>query len=265
MTGPHDWFEQLTLDPGAHPVAMGTRSLGERSWLVKDDEFDADLAIKRELLAAHRDQVLYTTERSAEAADMLAELVGAEPDATMHGVERAALAVQEDLCLLRRRDDGWILDASCLCFPTRWHLRDKVDQHIAVVHGPVDGYDPRITQRVDQLFDRLTDRPVWRRNWFLMTDTTLFQPDRPATETIIAADQVLDDLYIRSERQTLRTLTPDWIVFTIRIQQKTLGELLTTPHRTAAFATWVRNVSDDFGRRRHLTDPQRQELLAALT
>jgi len=244
---------------------MGTRSLGQRPWLIADDDFDRDLQLKRELLAERRQQVLHTTDPSRPAATQLAEMVGADPDSTEHPIEAAALAVQEDLCLLERKFTGWFVDASCLCFPTRWHLQAKVNQHIADVHGPVDGYDPRITTRVDQLFDRLTERPVWRRNWFLMTDTALHQPDRPLTETIVASDRVRQDLFIRSERQTLRALSQDWIVFTIRIQQKPVGELLTTPDREAAFANWVRNVSTDFGLRRHLTDPQRREILAALT
>lgn len=140
----------------------------------------------------------------------------------------------------------------------------KVGQHIAVVHGPVRGYDERVSTKVDTLFDRLTDRPVWRRNWFLMTDPTLFQPDRPAHETVIPADQVLDKMYIRSERQTLRRVIDDWIVFTIRIQQEPLRRLLTTDARRLAFVDWAANVSPDFGARRHLSDAQRSELLAAL-
>jgi len=264
VTDPHDWFDELALNPGAHPVAMGTRSLGDRPWLVRDNEFERDIGIKRDLLSSQRTQVLHTTEASGEAAAMLSELVEARPASNQHPIESAALAVQEDLCLLERRDDGWYLDASCLCFPTRWHLQDKVGHHIATVHGPVDGYDPRITAKVDRLFDQLTERPVWRRNWFLMTDPTLHQPDRPVTETIIESDRVHSDLYVRSERQTLRALTADWIVFTIRIQHRTLGQLLTNGDRTTAFANWVQNVSDDFGRRRHLTMPQRTELLTAL-
>jgi hypothetical protein len=258
-----DWFDELVLDPAAHPVAMGIRSLGDRPWLVHDADRSREIELKTELLASNRDAVLHTTDASVPAAAALAQLVGAEPS-DVHPIERAALAVQADLCLLQRRESGWFLDASCLCFPTRWHLREKVGHHIAHVHGPVDGYHPRITNKVDQLFDRLTERPVWRRNWFLMTDPTLHQPDRPPTETIIPADRVMTELYVRSERQTLRRVIDDWVVFTIRIQQLPLGQLLTSTDRSAAFAGWVEHVSDDFGRRRHLTPPQRHELLTAL-
>jgi len=261
---PIAWFDELHLDPLAHPVAMGTRSLGERPWLLIDGRQSAELELKDQLLVDHRDQVLHLTEDSRPAALELARRVGVTLDSDLHPLEQVARSVQEDLCLLRRRDDGWHLDASCLCFPTRWHLQEKVGLHIAQVHGPVDGYDPRITAKVDRLFDQLTERPVWRRNWFLMTDPTLYQPDRPEREVVISSANVDTELFIRSERQTLRRLSPQWIVFTIRIQQEPLGRLLTDGVRRAAFATWVRDVSGDFGARRHLSPPQRAELLDSL-
>lgn len=243
---------------------MGTRALGDRPWLVADEHRDVELAIKHDLLASRREQVLHVTQHSVDAATELARLVGADASDGVHPIESAARFVQEDLCLLQRLPTGWHLDASCLCAPTRWHLQHKVGQHIALVHGPVRGYDERITGKVDQLFDRLTDRPVWRRNWFLMTDTTLFQPDRPEHETLIKADRVLDDMWIRSERQTLRRVIDDWVVFTIRVQQQPLRQLLTTDARRLEFVGWVANVSPDFGVRRHLSDAQRAELLAGL-
>ena len=249
---------------------MGTRALGDRPWLVSDEHRRDELALKAQLLDAQRDSVIALTDDSRDASLVLLDLVeqngnGSDhPPATDHPLEHAALSAQEDLCLLQRRPDGWHLDASVLCFPTRWRLHEKVGHHIAEVHGPVEGYDPLIVTKVDRLFDQLTERPVWRRNWFLMTDPTLYQPDRPEHETIIDRSDVRSDLYIRSERQTLRRLDEGWIVFTIRIQQKPLGELLTTNDRTHQFAHWVEHVSSNFGLRRHLTEAQRTELVAGL-
>jgi len=258
-----DWFDELDLRPDAHPVAMGTRALGARPWLVGDSQRDAYLATKADLLTNARNQVLHVTEHGADAAEILAGLVGAA-SGNEPAIERAARVVQEDLCLLQRRDDGWYLDTSCVCFPTRWHLPQKVGHHIAAVHGPVDGYDPRITGKVDRLFDQIGERPVWRRNWFLMTDPTLYQPDRPAVETIVDRAKIHTDMFIRSERQTLRQVTSGWVVFTIRIQQHRLGDLLTTEARADSFARWVDRVPPELGERRHLTGTQRRELLAGL-
>lgn len=256
------WFDELDLDFSSHPVAMGTRSLGDRPWLIRDERSETELAIKADLLTAERNIVYSASADCAPAATELAGLVKASGQ--RHPLEEAARSVQEDLCLLERRSDGWYLDSGCVCFPTRWQLPAKIGRHITAVHGPVEGYEERIAGRVDRLFDQLTDRPVWRRNWFLMSDPTLFQPTQPKREPVIPVDRVATDLFIRSERQTLRRLAAGWIVFTIRIQQEAIGSLLSTAARADEFAAWVAWVSEDHGRRKHLTPPQKLPLLEAL-
>ena len=73
-----------------------------------------------------------------------------------------------------------------------------------------------------------------------------------------------DDLFIRSERQTLRRVLDDWILFTIRPQIAPLGELLATPEQLHALRNWVAGVADGPGAHRHLGPEQRADLLAAL-
>lgn len=248
---------------------MQTRSLRDRPWLVADDRRHDELALKRSLLLEHRDRVLVATESSRTAGNDLVALIeqaglSVDPNADEHSLAVAGLSVQEDLCLLQRRSSGWFLDSASLSFPTRWLLQDKVNRHIAEVHAPVGGYTPRINGAVDRLFDQLTDRPVWRRNWFLMSNPALFQPERQPI-AVMPQSYALTRLYVRSERQTLRLLPCGWIVFTIRIQQATLRAALNTPERVSDFRNWVENVPADFAQRRHVSDAQRGPLLAALT
>ena len=47
------------------------------------------------------------------------------------------------------------------------------------IHGPVEGYEEHLSKRVNNFFDRLGDEPVWRRNWFIHPDNSLYQPQRP--------------------------------------------------------------------------------------
>jgi hypothetical protein len=78
------------------------------------------------------------------------------------------------------------------------------------------------------------DRPVWRRNWSVHDDPTYFLPD----PTPARAVEPPADLWLRSERQTLRRLSvPGVILFTIRTQQVPLSCLAQRPdiaHRLAA-------------------------------
>lgn len=269
MTTAAAWFDEINLDPAAHPVAMGTRSLGDSPWLIVDGKRDAELAQKRELLEENRAAVLHLTPECHEAATDVLDLVhdAGLDDPTgneqPHPLVAAACTAQEDLALLKRHDDGWHLNSAVLCFPTRWTLADKIGRHIAAVHGPVADYEPRIAQRVDRLFDRLTERPVWRRNWFLMTNAELFQPFPTPIDHLLASE-IEAGMWIRSERQTLRLLPSGWILFTIRVQQEPFRDVVDDGERREAFTSWVRDVPVETSPQRHLFASQRAPLLEAL-
>ena len=74
---------------------------------------------KARILREHRDDVLVAADNS-----LLAPL------------ERAALRVEEDLCVLV---DG-ILVGGCVCFPSHWRLCEKVGHPVDEIHGRVPGY-----------------------------------------------------------------------------------------------------------------------------
>ena len=247
---------------------MGTHALGERPWLVVDGRRETELREKSRSLSERRDEVAWFTDESMSVAETACELIEAAgiavPRAAAHPLEDAALAVQDDLCLLRRIDGVWHFDASIVCFPTHWHLPSKIGRPLTDVHDPVGGYHERIAAKVTRLFDRVGDKPVLRRNFGLTEDRDLFQPAYRTADPDIAADRVFDDLLVRSERQTLRRIDDGWLLFCIRIQMASLGELLTTPERTARFRNWVAEVPPEIAPKRHLGEAQRATLLEAL-
>ena len=263
-----EWVEEIDLDPGATWRKMGTRALGERPWLVADEHRESQLALKASLLADRRAVVLADPPASlgaaSEVADMVAEAGFPVPERP-GPLEAAALAVQEDLCLLRRRDDGWHLDAGCVCFPSRWSLPDKVGRPLVAVHAPTPGYERHLADRVDRLLDHLGPRPVLRRNWFVHPDPSLHQPVQPEVDPIVPRDRALVDLHLRSERQTLRALPSGWILFTIRVQQLPVGEALSEPGRRAELERYVREAPADELAHRGMAPAQVPELLAALS
>ncbi len=272
MSSASSWLDELDLDPEADPVSMGVRALGDRPWLVVDERREAELALKASLCADRHLEVFAAEAQAWTAAIRTAELIEAAGvelvDGTgLHPLDRAGRSVQEDLCLMDRRPSGWHLSAASLCFPSRWRLADKLGRHVTEVHGPVTGYERRLAARVDTFFDRLGEAPAWRRNWFVHPDPSLFQPDRPAGgDPVIPATRALDDLIIRSERQTLRLLTPPggWILFTIRVQQAPLAELVSTPHRADRFRHLLATAPSDVLAHRGLGLLQVSEVQAAL-
>ncbi len=220
---------------------MGTRPIRDDPWLVVDDHMEAELRLRSKLLDQRRDEVLAEPEIAGGAAHELEAMVAGAGIPTRAGaspLERLGRSVQEDFCLLRRGPDEWELEAAVLCFPSQWRLTEKVGRPLTEVHGPTPGYKKRLAQPMTTTLDRLAERTVVRRNWFIYANPALFQPDRPTEARVIRAAQCGAELWVRSERQTLRRL-PDsgWIVFTIRVQRCRFEELAVA--RRADFGTWL--------------------------
>jgi hypothetical protein len=253
---------------------MGTRRLAGRPWLVADGKAQDELALKRRLLAERHGEVFAAEAGSEpagrEALDLVLDHLGDPGDPGdrdgIHPLDDAGRRVQEDLCLLRPEGSGWILAAASLCFPSRWRLSAKMGRPLPAVHEPVAGYGSQLAGRVDGLLGRLDQQVVWRRNWFVHPDPALFQPDRPpAGDPVVPAGRCLAELYLRSERQTLRLLAGSgWVLFTIRVQQEPLSALVARPARHRALARFLGRAPDDQVTHHGISSRQRHELESAL-
>lgn len=256
----HSWLDELdhhTVHAGLPHQRMGTRGITEAEWLVFDEHLPSELALRRRLLAEARDEVLATTEGSEAAVaetettvtDWLARhrpgalsaIDHSEPDP----LARAAGAVSEDLCLMEGRAEGWRLTAAALCFPTYWRLGEKIGRPQAAVHGPVPHYAQDLEARVSTFFDRLRPgRIVTRRNWGFSPHLLLFVPDLRAVPRPESYD--LDDLWLRSERQTLRKLPGSGaVLFTIKVQLAPAREIERRPDLAARLLEAMRSWSPE--------------------
>ena len=263
------WLHELDLGITGAPVSMGVRKLGDRPWLFTDKNTGRELMLKAELSNDPTKEV-FLAQSGAEDASLNVlsliteagvELIKAD---NLHPLERAGLSVQEDLCLVHRTSNGWILEAASLSFPSLWKLSEKIGRNMAAVHGPVDDYPEFLEKKVNGFFDRLGQDPVWRRNWFIHSDNTLHQPDRSKEgEPIITSNSIGEELFVRSERQTLRALeVSGWILFTIRVQQTPLKNLIGARHED--FSNWIHNAPESFHRHKALRREQTGEILKAL-
>ncbi len=227
------------MAPGPPWLSMGTRSLDEGLFL-RDGDFARDLAWKHELLATRHDEVFAALDSVAvqSASDEILALTGGAPQG-LHPLDAAGRAVQEDLCVLVFRNGRPHLDAASLCFPSYWRLTDKLGRPLAEVHGPVPHYANEIAEKVDRFLGRLrTGQMVWRRNWSIHDDPSYFLPDATAPREDA-------DLYLRSERQVLRRLESDAVLFTIRTQQVPLSCLAERADIAHAMAAAIDAWSDD--------------------
>ena len=255
---PPAWLDELVIDPGPPWLHMGLRTVEEADWLVVDDRRTGELAQKARLLDERHDEVFGALEGTEAAGGEVLDLVAGwlqrhRPDAApsvdalpvdtcRHPLDAAGRLVQEDLCVMDRRDDDVALVAASLCFPTHWRLADKLGGTAAAIHGPVPHYRDELQGKVDRFLERIPDgRIVMRRNWGIHDHDTLFAPVHPPPQVGITATTAGDRLWLRSERQTLRRLPASGaVLFTIRVQVVPLSVLARRPDVAHALAAYAR-------------------------
>jgi hypothetical protein len=147
--------------------------------------------------------------------------------------------------------DVYRLVGASLCFPTRWSLAEKMGQPLGMIHDPTPGYSEQIHSSMDRFFARMkVAKPVWRLNWGIVDDPTLFQASghsRGGGRPDITAENAGEKLWLRMERQTLRRLPQSQdILFTIRIYVKPLRHLLAHPERAAAMVRALRSMPEEW-------------------
>lgn len=256
-------FAHTPYDGATAPFTIGLKPLDLAGWLEIDGDYEAYLAEKDRLIAERPGDVFAAEPGTEDAQSEVLELVVDHlvrgwatifpgrgqwnhlgerlPRYKTHGSDEprlqiAARFVQEDLVLMRRSEDGWRLVAASLCFPSSWSLAEKFGRPLVDIHEPVPGFGrgTRPAELIERMFDKLAiDRPVWRFNWSLAVEPSLYLP-LSAVQRRTRADESRsrfggDPLaagFIRIERQTLRKLPRSGdILFTIRIHVDPLAAL----------------------------------------
>lgn len=214
----------------------GMRPVGPDAWLLVDDAYAEQMALRDTFIADRRDAVLALLPEARDAAaEMLALArttlarraeftVGAAQVRRPDGVRVTLDAedplgtvgrlIQEDVCLLQKQGQEHVLTGAVLVFPSGWTLAQKIGRPLTRIHQPVEDYDADIARRVQRLFDALrVGQPLMRANLLWHRDPALHAP-RPEGDPKPAARGAR--AYLRSERQCLFRL-PDTgaVVFTI--------------------------------------------------
>jgi hypothetical protein len=285
----------LPFRRGPYRMAMDLVTVPEPTWFEIDDRYVEEMAEKRRLMAAAPSNVFAAMAESDAARVEALELVAAaltahHPDwfeqngrvlsnhltgESWYGVrqvdplELAGRLVQEDLCLVQNREEGPVLTAATLCFPSRWRLLDKIGKPLASVHAPVPLYATRLAGPVDRFMRHLKPGHIASRlNWSLLDDPALFQPGgkwRVEASTEITAENAGSHVFLRVERQTLRRLpVTDAILFGIRVHVYPIEQVIDGPERADELASAIDALPDDIQHYKSLL-PFREALLCWLT
>ncbi|AKH44217.1 hypothetical protein FHS61_001537 [Altererythrobacter atlanticus] len=214
--------ELLPRARGGGPLKIGLAKLTEDEWLQQAP----DLAARKAAFDDHPDSVQLTPEAEAPGRELAAML------ALSGGLESAARAHHEDMCLLTRAEseDIYRLIGAAVAYPTDWHPADKIGLPLTALHGPIHGYADQLASGVDRFMAKLKPGAIYGRcNWFVSPTAALrWIETRPPEQAFahVSPDNAGETLFIRSERQTLRRLPESGaILFTIGVYVAPLGTL----------------------------------------
>jgi hypothetical protein len=278
---------------GPWRLAMGIKALDLAEWIETDERFVPQLAARRQLLDEQRSEVFAALPESGPGQRELLELLldhlpqrfpehyrrqGGRIENRITG-ERFAIAgwddaplelagrlVQEDLCLMQRGEAGYRLVAAVLCFPAHWRLADKLGRPLEAIHRPVPGFAERLAGPVDRFFASIqVARPVWRVNWSLVDQPTLFlPPEHRGHPKPIDAERAGEQLWLRVERQTLRRLPRSGdVVFGIHTYVDPLADAIDSAEAARTLAARIREMPEPMARYKNIL-PIREPLLAWL-
>lgn len=143
--------------------------------------------------------------------------------APLHPLYVAGRLVPDDLLILAKRKEQWVLTAASVCSPCNWLLGDYVGKSFDTILGSSLEDNPHLTATVEQTLDTLkpghiAERKTWRicpsREPFLVGGAK--KDAWRWSEGITAADAG-SRLWVRVERQTLQKLPESGVaLLTIR-------------------------------------------------
>ena len=144
-------------------------------------------------------------------------------------LELVSYLVADDYCLLEEDGEDYKLVAASVCAPTWWTLAEKMGKPLASIHASITGLEEKIGRLIRHFLQNLKVEDCYQRsNWFLFSrpDFCVFPYDFDMYEEMININlnNIEDQLYLRSERQTFRRLkNTNAIAFGIKVYVEPIG------------------------------------------
>ncbi|KAH6969237.1 hypothetical protein DER45DRAFT_497425 [Fusarium avenaceum] len=171
----------------------------------------------------------------------------------------AAKLVQDDLVIMVEEEDGeYHLDAGAVCLPGFWRLSEKFRMSLDTLHieAKVPHYQAKLQKSMNRFFKgMLPEKAVVRNNFFIQLDDGLHWSHRmgdqssnevASWESANNKGLTIEDLYFRSERQSLRRLPRSKaLLFTIRTYFEPITTIAQEPHVPGRLAEAIDNWDDE--------------------
>jgi dimethylamine monooxygenase subunit A len=247
---------------------MGLKALDPSQWIERCENLLPQLRLKKEILASQRAVAFHSSPGSEEACLELEELLrehlcrhdpavyrqngnifsvagfqdfSCPPSSDPLG--QLAQYVQEDFCLLSPSAPVRF-EAGAVCFLSRWKVSEKAGKQNEAVHSPVPDFSLIARQSTHFLESLQPGRLMARFNWTVQDGNELFLPEIAPQKMPYTPENVLENSWLRVERQTLRRLPKTrFVVFTIRTFHYAMTEVARDPLRRAVASSTISGLS----------------------
>lgn len=243
-------------------LRLGLNPITVSDWIQYEDDFKERINEKHRLINNERARVLYSSDKSILAQQEflnllvkylqkyrsnLFELSGSEifslKENKCHDIEEykncplelISYLAPDDFCLLEECEDDYKLMAATVCAPTWWDLSEKIGKPLTSIHSPIANLEEKIGRMIRHFLKNLTNEDLYQRsNWFLFgaPDLCVFPDNFDVYKNLpnITSENIEENLFLRTERQTFRKLTKTGaIVFGIKVYVSPISILKKVP------------------------------------
>lgn len=166
-----------------------------------------------------------------------------------------ALALEEDLVVIAGPENGGADRAELLhvALASGWSAVDKLGLDFAQIHGPVPENHALLDAHAGLVRTFIERGPFVREVWGLHADDALCHDPhlhgRTPDPDPMTPESVAAQTWFRTERQTLLGLpSVNRALFSIRVANRPLADVVSTPERAARLAASLRDMSEAIAR-----------------
>jgi dimethylamine monooxygenase subunit A len=215
------------FSPEDFRFSLGIGSV-EPADFFRNVEGDRLLELRREALDASGSDYLQAIRDEGTWSALRDFVNGLEPNADTTSIESLGRTWEPDFVILDRAAPHQVR-GGCVCFPSGWSLREKIGKSLFLTHAPVPDLNIDLGANISKLLARIDPGQFFQRtNWGLTGSSQLDQHPRHAIPAIaVSVDP--SDVYLRIEWQAVTGISPEALLFGIRVFHVPMEEVRELP------------------------------------
>jgi hypothetical protein len=194
------------------------------------------LELRRQALDSSRGDYLRPIRDELVWGNVQRFVEAAEPGANSESLDALGRSWELDFVILDRAAPHQV-QGGCVCFPSGWSLREKIGKSLFLTHAPVPGLNDDLSANISKLLSRIEVGQFFQRSNWGLTGSGQFDQHPRHEIPAIAASADPSRVYLRIEWQVLTAISPDTLLFGIRVFHVPIAEVKESPGFASRLAT----------------------------